>query len=122
MLSRKEFLIPDSEIDEILELLDTHKTGSINSKVYLYIIKAMCSYLATDLNNDHIIIPSELSTLLWLIEGIEPTKERVNKELAAMDINSDGGISMIEWIKYLASIDPVVKYSLIIVWSKLFRL
>ena len=68
----------------------------------------MCSYLATDLNSDHNIQPNELSTLLWLTEGVEPTKTRVKRELAAMDINSDGNISMVEWIKYLASVDPVV--------------
>lgn len=105
---RKEIIIPDSEINEILDLLDTKKTGKVNSKIYLYIIKAMCSYLATDLNRDHVIVPSELRTLLWLTEGIEPTKERVERELIAMDINSDGNISMIEWIKYLSNIDPVV--------------
>ena len=68
----------------------------------------MCSYLATDLNNDHIIEPRELSTLLWLTEGIEPSKARVERELKSMDINSDGTISMVEWIKYLATVDPVV--------------
>ena len=107
-MMRKEIIIPDSEINEILDLLDTKKTGKVNSKIYLYIIKAMCSYLATDLNRDHVIVPSELRTLLWLTEGIEPTKERVERELIAMDINSDGNISMIEWIKYLSNIDPVV--------------
>ena len=76
--------------------------------------RAMCSYLATDLNNDHRLQPNELNTLLWLTEGVEPTKARVNRELKAMDINSDGIISMVEWIQYLASVDPVVS-----VFSKL---
>lgn len=68
----------------------------------------MCSFIATDLNGDHTIEPNELRTLLWLTEGIEPTKERVDSELKAMDVNSDGTISMLEWIEYLASVDPVV--------------
>jgi len=68
----------------------------------------MCSYLATDLNGNHIIEPPELRTLLWLTEGVEPTKARVDRELSAMDINSDGTISMVEWIAYLANVDPIV--------------
>eukprot|EP00826_Nyctotherus_ovalis_P024299 TRINITY_DN1880_c0_g2_i2.p1 TRINITY_DN1880_c0_g2~~TRINITY_DN1880_c0_g2_i2.p1 ORF type:complete len:273 (+),score=77.71 TRINITY_DN1880_c0_g2_i2:784-1602(+) len=107
LLARKDSVIPDTEIEEILSLMSTNSANSISSNTYLYITKAMCSYLATDLNGDHVIVPSELNTLLWLTEGIEPTKERVARELAAMDINSDGSISMVEWIKYLSSIDPV---------------
>lgn len=68
----------------------------------------MCSFLATDLNGDHTIESKELRTLLWLTEGVEPTKERVQSEINAMDVNSDGSISIIEWIQYLATIDPVV--------------
>ena len=70
--------------------------------------RAMCSFIATDLNGDHTIQPFELRTLLWLTEGVEPTKQRVISEQKAMDINSDGTISMVEWIRYLASVDPVV--------------
>ena len=69
----------------------------------------MCSFLATDVNGDHVIEPNELRTLLWLTEGVEPTQKRVTSELKAMDVNSDGTISMMEWIKYLASVDPVVR-------------
>lgn len=108
LLTHKDSVIPDTEIEEILTLMSTDSANSISSNIYLYITKAMCSYLATDLNGDHVIVPSELSTLLWLTEGVEPTKERVDRELAAMDIDLDGSISMIEWIKYLSSIDPVV--------------
>jgi len=39
---------------------------------------------------------------------VEPSKARCISELKAMDINEDGTIEMIEWIKYLATIDPVV--------------
>ncbi len=68
----------------------------------------MCSFMAVDLNGDHTIEPCELRTLLWLTEGVEPTKQRAQSELKAMDINSDGTITMLEWIKYLATVDPVV--------------
>lgn len=107
LMLRKEAIIPETEIDEILLLLDTKKVGKVDYKTYVDAIRAMCSYLATDLNGDHILQQNEVSTLLWLTEGVEPTKARVNQELKSMDINSDGTISMIEWISYLASIDPV---------------
>ncbi|MDR3547932.1 MAG: hypothetical protein P4M11_06670 [Candidatus Pacebacteria bacterium] len=68
----------------------------------------MCSYLATDLNEDHVIQSGELRTLLWLTEGVEPTNARVERELKAMDVDASGTISMVEWIRYLASVDPVV--------------
>jgi Ca2+-binding EF-hand superfamily protein len=114
---RKEARITESEIDELLGLLDPKNAGTIPSAAYMdavytpasHFSKAMCSYLATDLNGDNVIQPNELRSLLWLTEGVEPTKARVDRELKAMDINSDGSISMVEWIKYLASIDPVVR-------------
>ena len=105
---RKETDIPESEIDEIIEMLDPKKIGYVNSKPYIDMLRSMCSYLATDINHDHTIEAKELNTLLWLIEGIEPTKKRVKEELAVMDVNSDGTISLIEWIKYLCNVDSVV--------------
>lgn len=68
----------------------------------------MCSYLATDLNCDHNIETKELSSLLWLSEGAEPSKARVERELKAMDADLSGTISMMEWIKYLITFDSVV--------------
>lgn len=76
--------------------------------IILFNSRAMSSFLATDLNGDHLIQVNELRTLLWLTEGIEPTNKRIQAELKAMDINSDGNISMIDWITYLASVDPIV--------------
>ena len=70
----------------------------------------MCSFLATDLNGDYSIQTRELRSLLWLTEGVEPTKKRIVSEQKAMDVNSDGTISMLEWIKYLATTDPVVNH------------
>ncbi len=112
-------IIPESEIDEVLTLLDPGNTGKVNSKQYIDAMyvqmhnfshgrRAMCSYLATDIDADHVVRPHELSTLLWLTEGVEPTRARVERELKAMDTNSDGTISMVEWIKYLGNVDPVV--------------
>lgn len=69
----------------------------------------MCSFLATNITGDHLMRENELRTLLWITEGLEPTKKKILAEFKTIDINSDGSISMLEWIQYLASVDPVVK-------------
>ena len=60
-----------------------------------------------DINGDHVLEPCEVKVLLWLIEGNEPTEERVTREMEIMDEDSDGTISLKEWISYVCSIDPV---------------
>jgi Ca2+-binding EF-hand superfamily protein len=48
------------------------------------------------INGDHVLDQGEVSVLLWLTEGIEPTEKRVVKEMSIMDHNKDGTISLKE--------------------------
>jgi Ca2+-binding EF-hand superfamily protein len=74
---------------------------------YNNLIRAVSSFLATDLNNDKQISYDELKSLLWLTNGEEPSKERLKKELNAIDLNHDDGIELKEWIDYLLVCDNV---------------
>jgi Ca2+-binding EF-hand superfamily protein len=60
-----------------------------------------------DINSDHKLDPCEVKVLLWLTEGIEPTEKRVAKEMAIMDHDKNGSISLQEWIEYVCAIDSV---------------
>ena len=64
--------------------------------------------MATDTDRGGTIDSNELRTLLWLTEGEEPTEERIMRELAIIDENDDGVITLTEWVNYLATTDLVV--------------
>ncbi len=73
-------------------------------KIFEYISrKPLASFLATDVNQDNQLNTNEVKTLLWLIEGEEPTEKRVGRDIAMIDADDSGTIDKLEWIKYLGS-------------------
>ena len=67
----------------------------------------MRAFIATDIDNDNTINPTEFRSLLWLVNGTEPSEQRMERELATIDENKDCTIQLSEWLDYLASADPV---------------
>ena len=65
----------------------------------------ICSYFAVNLNRDHTLQIQELHTLIWLLEGQEPSLTRLKESRKLMDSNKDGTVQLIEWIKYLGFIE-----------------
>ena len=51
--------------------------------------------------------PIEIRVLLWLVEGVEPTDERVAKEISFMVKEKKETVTLYEWLMYVCSVDPV---------------
>ena len=83
------------------------ENSHITERHYADTIIAFSSFMATDIGGKHILENNQLQTLLHLTEGVEPTPERVKKELAKIDINKDGYVQIDEWLGYLSTCDPV---------------
>ena len=63
--------------------------------------RAISSFKAVDLDDSHNLNIKELTTLLWLCNGEEPSEQRAKTEHSLMDLDNDGVIDFREWIKYL---------------------
>ena len=67
------------------------------------------------MNGDNELDTTEVKTLLWLIEGEEPTDTRVEHDVGMIDNDGSGTIDKLEWIKYLGSSGGVIiSYTLFI--------
>ena len=62
------------------------------------------------MNGDNELDTTEVKTLLWLIEGEEPTDTRVEHDVGMIDNDGSGTIDKLEWIKYLGSSGGVIIY------------
>jgi Ca2+-binding EF-hand superfamily protein len=58
----------------------------------------MACFSATDVNNDNELDTTELKTLFWLLDNVEPENSRVLKEMALIDKDNSGAIDRLEWI------------------------
>ena len=56
----------------------------------------------TDINNDNSLDAGELKFMIWLVDGYEPDDRRIAKDLKLIDVDGDGTIDRIEWIKFLS--------------------
>ena len=66
-------------------------------------MKAWASFGATDINNDNELDITELKTLIWVNDGVEPDENRVLFDLHNIDEDGSGTVDRLEWISYLVS-------------------
>jgi Ca2+-binding EF-hand superfamily protein len=66
-------------------------------------MKPWASFSATDINNDNELDASELKTMIWLVEEVEPSEARVQRDLKLIDADGSGTIDRLEYIQFLSS-------------------
>jgi Ca2+-binding EF-hand superfamily protein len=77
----------------------------ISRRAFEHVMKAWCSYSASDFNGDNTISTNELHAMLWLYEGEEPNDDRLRHEMRAIDKDGSGEIDRYEWMKHLCQTD-----------------
>ena len=58
-------------------LLDCQDKGAVSEIEYFNVMRPWASFSATDINNDNELDAAELRTLIWLVDGVEPSEARV---------------------------------------------
>lgn len=90
---------------ELFVILDRDDKGAVCEADYLNVMRPWASFSATDINNDNELDAQELKTLIWLVDGIEPTEARVQRDLRLIDSDGSGTIDRLEYIKHLLFTD-----------------
>ena len=63
--------------ERLFFILDYENKGAVSEFEYYTVMKPWSAFSATDINNDNELDIGELKTLIWLIDGEEPTESRV---------------------------------------------
>lgn len=65
---------------------------------YFNVMRPWASFSATDINNDNELDAGELKTLIWLVDEVEPSEARVQRDLKLIDADGSGTIDRLEYI------------------------
>lgn len=91
--------------DHLFEILDSEDKGAVSEAEYMNVMRPWASFSATDINNDNELDADELKTLIWLVDEVEPSEVRVQRDLKLIDSDGSGTIDRLEYIAYLATPD-----------------
>jgi Ca2+-binding EF-hand superfamily protein len=89
--------------EKLFLILDYEDKGAVSELEYFGVMKPWASFSATDINNDNELDAGELKTLIWLVEEVEPSEARVQRDLKLIDEDKSGTIDRLEYISFLAS-------------------
>lgn len=128
---KEKGLVKDSDIDFLFEVLKNTTSSFlrglgpaddnlIHKEAYEAVMKAWCSFAASDLNRDNLLVIPELHALLWLYEDKEPTEDRVMFEMNEMGKNGREGLVLNDWLKNLCVQDSLGRYAIRPSLKKLF--
>lgn len=110
----------DDEIDAFVAILDSSdgaSNGVVGWDEFSDAIMAWIAFSVVDDDATRTLSPDELKLLIWISGGEcgpEPTPAIVRKATEAMDVDRDGSIVRLEWLKYNAATDPAtgtIKFS-----------
>lgn len=91
--------------DKLFVILDSEDKGAVSEGEYFNVMRPWASFSATDINNDNELDAGELKTLIWLVDEVEPSEARVQRDLKLIDSDKSGTIDRLEYIQYLATPD-----------------
>ena len=105
---RKELKVPLKDIqphirEKLYVILDYEDKGAVSELEFFGVMKPWASFSATDINNDNELDASELKTMIWLVEEVEPSEARVQRDLKLIDADGSGTIDRLEYIQFLSS-------------------
>ncbi len=100
-----------TEFKELVTLLDCEDKGAVSEDDFNAIMKPWAVYTSCDFNKTGAIDSSELKQMIWLVDGKEPPEYRVQKERQLLNLDDMPTIPRINWIKYLACIDPTAGFN-----------
>ena len=91
--------------ERLFVILDYDQKGAVSEAEYFNVMRPWASFSATDINNDNELDAGELKTLIWLVDEVEPSEARVQRDLKLIDADGSGTIDRLEYIQYLAAPD-----------------
>jgi len=96
------FALYKIKLEEINYFIEMHHSPQVKYEYFIYSVEAVATWLSVDINNSLTLEENEIYTLIWTLDGIEPTPQRVMKAIKSMDLNHDGIIQFREWLLYLS--------------------
>lgn len=128
---KEQGLVKKEDIDFLFEILKNTTEAFLRGKgpaddnliykeAYEAVMKAWCSFAASDLNRDNLLVIPELHALLWVYEDREPTEERVAFEMKEMGKSGIEGLVLNDWIRNLCVQDSLGRYAIRPSLKKLF--